>query len=70
MLVFPLGTMVDIEKDIQGKIVGIQLDQNGTMYKIAWWNGRERKCDWLYDIEILRFSEPKSVQIGFIENAK
>jgi hypothetical protein len=65
MNVFPIGTPVTLEGDIKGTITAILIYEYGTQYEVVWWNGRERKKDWIYDKEVQRCDEAKSVRLGF-----
>jgi hypothetical protein len=65
--VYPIGTKVTLEGGIPGNIIAILLEpRNGIQYKISWWNGRERKSEWLYDCVDFEPSKYTTQQIGFI----
>jgi hypothetical protein len=55
------------EDKIQGVVVQVVLDAEGIGYKVAWWNGRERRCEWLRESEVdaYRSSSVKRMEVGF-----
>jgi hypothetical protein len=61
---FAVGSTVTIGDDINGLVTGILLDGDGLQYKVAWWSGRERKCEWLTNDEVHPVN-PIAVRIGF-----
>lgn len=68
--VYPPGTEVELgapSEPIDGRIESVWIKaSNHVIYKVCWWNGRERKSTWVQAFEI----RPKNVlapsRIGFI----
>lgn len=67
MNVYPIGTKVKLSTDIPGVIIGIWIEPaNVVSYRVVWWNGRDRKIEWLSALEF----DPDNYNtktIGFIE---
>lgn len=68
--VFAPGTEVAIAPGgdhIRGKIVEVAINDGGTIqYRVAWWNGRTRNCDWLSASEVSWTDGAERVRIGFV----
>ena len=58
-----LGTSVKIGKDIQAIIIGIAIYPRSVEYKVAWWNGRDRKEAWVNCVEVTQIQVARI--IGF-----
>jgi hypothetical protein len=52
--VLRIGEVVSIGfgEKIQGIIMEIAISKDGVMYKVVWWNGRERNEEWVMACEI------------------
>jgi hypothetical protein len=66
--VYPIGTKVKLEKDVPGTITAILIEPGyNVQYKICWWNGRERKYEWLFDTIDFEPERFTTKEIGFRE---
>ena len=63
--VYQIGSRVLLGEEIKGLISGVCIRSNGYItYEITWWNGNDRKVEWVQVDEISPI-EPKSQRIGF-----
>lgn len=66
--VLDIGTLVQIGpkgEEIQGVINEISISNGGRiLYRVSWWNGRERRNEYLEAYEVVSAKSP-SVKIGF-----
>lgn len=61
------GTKVGLGPDgsVEGEIHQVAIDLgDGIMYQVSWWNGRDRKTEWLYRDEFNVVAE-SSCKIGY-----
>ena len=65
---FPVGTKARIGQDLEATILGICIYAHDIEYQCAWWNGRERKCEWLNAAEISATEQYAPVLIGFVNH--
>jgi hypothetical protein len=70
MMAFKIGTEVNIkhhDASIIGKINAIMLRglNNCAAYEVVWWDGNNRKLEWLSDHEIEATDSSKKTKIGF-----
>jgi len=63
--VLPVGAHVTIDDGIDARVTGVLIDQDGVQYKCVWWNGRERRCEWLMEFEVQAKSVGK-MRVGFV----
>ena len=64
--IYPVGSKVKLEADIPAKIIAVLLSPNNDIqYKICWWNGRDRKTEWMYPLEFTPESYSDVREIGF-----
>ena len=69
MVVLAIGSAVIIGDNIPGIIVSIMIKGNNrVLYEVAWWNGRERKLEWLESSEVEQVvsKDARIEQIGFV----
>lgn len=52
------------KEPITGLVVGICISINGIEYQVVWWEGRNRKCDWINSVEVTETSDSLQ-RIGF-----
>jgi hypothetical protein len=75
MQVLPCGSKVYVgdtttgNNGSRGVITEILIQDKNISYKVAWWNGGSRVCEFLTEGEI-RVKEVKEVTIGFIPKEK
>ncbi len=70
--VLGIGTLCEIqvpgEDVLPGIIIGIQITQEGVRYRIAWWDDRIRRDEWMEEFEIkVKPSEARHLKIGFTD---
>ena len=67
MDVYPIGAIVKIgiDRKIEGIIQGIYIREDGVTYSIVWWDGNQRRNEWLYGNEIFENTAPV-LNIGFM----
>ena len=39
-------------RDIEGRVSGMSVGSNGTMYRVIWWQDGKRQDEWLFAWEI------------------
>lgn len=65
MNVYPIGTKVRLANNsINGVITAITIRGTTVSYECNWWSGRERKSEWLQEIEFEVSLQP-TLEIGF-----
>lgn len=58
--------IVDADKTyFCGTVTGIMIDVEGLQYRVAWWDGRSRKCEWLMEYEVETDGAAPVAVIGF-----
>jgi hypothetical protein len=65
------GTAVwlSLGEDITGEILQVCIKSNSyVQYQVAWWSGRERRCEWLEAFEFTPVKDAK-LPIGFQNGA-
>ena len=69
--VFAPGSIVEIHPGgdaIRGQVVAVSVEHGGTVqYRVAWWNGRTRNCDWLHATEVSWIEGAERTRIGFMQ---
>ncbi len=69
--VFAPGTACVLGDGIPGIITGIMVDAAGIQYRVAWWEKRTRKHEWVYDYEINgKADTSERISIGFCDNGE
>lgn len=63
MNIYAIGSTVKLF-DISGKVSGVAIYPDGVQYRIVWWNGRERKEEWVHSFEIT-LDEGNRATVGF-----
>lgn len=67
MEVYEPGTKILIQTDIAGYIDQVLVTRTGNvLYKCIWWNGKDRKEDWLHPDEFT-VEIKNTIPIGFIK---
>lgn len=68
--VFPVGTEVWVGPDtgrVAGLITGVMLeDYENVSYRVVWWNGNDRRSEWLIADEVTTVPDQKRQTIGFL----
>jgi hypothetical protein len=64
MNVIPCGASVIVGDDIDAIVTGILIRRERVLYECSWWNGREHKCEYLEECEVLS-KNTELVAIGF-----
>ena len=63
--VFPCGTVVWLEEEVSGSIIGITIRDESIKYEVGYFiNGEYRSC-WLSEYEFGFEENTKKVNIGF-----
>lgn len=64
------GQKVRIGTDgyIEGEVIEVSIAgvERLVMYRVAWWEGRNRRCEWLSSVELSRELCAVSTRIGFV----
>ncbi len=56
----------DDGKSIPGTILQVAIGEKGRVsYQVGWWDGRQRRCEWLEQVEVERQNEALRVRVGF-----
>jgi len=68
--VFALGSPVLLgyyeDCNIPATVLAVMIHANNQIqYQCAYWNGRERKLDWLEESEVTLAGESRTTKIGF-----
>ena len=64
---YPIGTKVFVGNDIPGVITGVMIEgNNSTTYRVAWWNERDRKSEWVTFPQLKAIDDGEPLQIGFV----
>lgn len=68
--IIPPGANVRIggssEDEFAGVVCQACIREGGAVqYQVAWWNGRERRCEWLEACEVVTAQEAARQEIGF-----
>lgn len=67
LICFNPGSAVWIGEEteqLEGHILELNLDDTkGITYKVAWWRGNDRKCEWLHACEIRLKSDPDASKV-------
>ncbi|MCK9463034.1 MAG: hypothetical protein M0R80_25710 [Proteobacteria bacterium] len=61
--VFPIGTKIMLGDEIPAIIIGVWIEKS-VQYHVVWWSGRERKCEWVSDMEFST-TDANKMTIGF-----
>lgn len=68
--VIAVGECVSIAGgDIDGNVTAIQLSDSGTSYRVVWWNGNVRCCEWLESCEVGAPISSIKQRVGFRHNS-
>lgn len=68
--VYPPGTMVVLDEDVEAKIVTVALhDSEYVQYECTWWSGQSRSREWFSGSDILEVldSSQEKRKIGFVQ---
>jgi hypothetical protein len=67
LLVYRPGTSVGLGEKLTGTVVGVWVQSNNhVLYKVVWWNGNERKEDWIESFLLSdEPSEHNAIAIGY-----
>ena len=64
--VIPPGAIVLVGKEIAGRVVQVCIQKNKSVqYQVSWFDGNDRKLQWLEDFEVMPFKEEDKMKIGF-----
>ena len=65
--IWPIGALINIAPSVFGTVVAVQIGcGNAVSYQVAWWNGSDRKTDWINEIELSAdMKDSGRVKIGF-----
>lgn len=67
--VYPIGKKVMLADNIPGIITAILIEpKNCLQYKVSWWNGRDRKSEWVNSFEVDPEDYRDCLKIGFVDN--
>lgn len=67
MEIFEPGTKVVVAENLTGTIVQVLIEApRRVQYKVSWWNGRSRSCEWLESFEFEAHNGSTKVPIGFV----
>lgn len=58
------GSRVTIGGDVEALVLAVMIMTDGVQYKVAWWDGRERREEWIDPAEI-GSGEGEMVKVGF-----
>lgn len=64
MIVLQLGSKVEIGGRIHGIVTAISIRPRGIAYECVWWDGNNRRCEFLEEMEITPLTDEKR-SIGF-----
>lgn len=66
MIVFRVGSEVDLGSGIKARIIAISIKEKGIQYQCRWWDNRTVREDWFQPFEIILVSGDKPLMnIGF-----
>ncbi len=61
-----LGRTCRIDNGIPGQVTGISYGLGGPIeIRVVWWDGRQRRCEWLISDEVTLESSNAMRQFGF-----
>jgi hypothetical protein len=64
------GSRVTVGESIAAVIVEVLIGSDlQVQYKIAWWNGRARCCEWLESCELQDIGQATNASVGFCGGA-
>ena len=66
MLVHKPGSWVMVGDNIPATISRVFLSENGVVYEVVWWDGRERYERCLWPHEIKPHPEADTLELGFL----
>lgn len=68
--VIAVGEAVSIGDHIDGVVTGVMIEANATVqYRVAWFDGRSRKSEWLHECEVGHSGSEKT-KVGFTTRGK
>ena len=59
------GTVVSLKNSVEAKVASVMIAPAGVQYLVIWWNGRERKKEWVEAFEVFELGSPMGLRIGF-----
>lgn len=62
--VWELGSILTLTSDILVTVVAICIKGGAVTYQCVWWDGRQRRCEWIEECEIV-YRERPTQRIGF-----
>ncbi len=62
--IFKPGTRIGMGNTV-GRVVAVMIEANAKVsYRVVWWNGAERRCEWVEAVEVKSLPAGKR-RIGF-----
>lgn len=65
-IIFAIGTKIELENSVVGTIVEVSLKDWSEQYRVVWWEGSNRRVEWLEKLELKSVSKTEYTKIGFI----
>lgn len=68
LMVYPPGTAVLIgfgDDIFAAQVLAVAVYAHNIQYQVSWWDGRQRRTDWLEDFEVQSQHEGQKLPLGF-----
>ena len=62
---FAIGSEVDLGNQLKGVVLEINIRPHDEMYRVVWWDGKQRRTEWLDSIEVQAMDTSERWTIGF-----
>ena len=64
--VIPIGENVELFEKVAAVVVAICIRENSHItYQCVWWDGNNRKCEWLENFEVTPSNPKSQMSIGY-----